>query len=85
VYPAALKTWAPTGSQNVQLAVNGIEKDLFTVMAAVTAARTKLPLCMIAAQRFNETDAEAIAKRFAVIEMTRENKTRRDVTKLTPP
>jgi hypothetical protein len=51
VYPTALKTWAPTGSQNVQLAVNGNDKDSFTVMAAITAARTKLPLCMRAADK----------------------------------
>jgi hypothetical protein len=41
-----LKTWAPIGSQNVQLLVNGYEKDSFIAMAAITAARTKLPLCM---------------------------------------
>jgi hypothetical protein len=29
--------------------VNGNKKDSFTVMAAITTARTKLPLCMIAA------------------------------------
>jgi hypothetical protein len=47
--PGALKTWAKTSSQNVQLAVNGNEKDSFTVVAAVTAARTKLPLFITAA------------------------------------
>jgi hypothetical protein len=47
VYPEALQTWAPTGSQNVPLAVTGNEKDSFTVVAAITAARTKLPLYLI--------------------------------------
>jgi hypothetical protein len=49
VYPGALKTWAPIGSQNVHLLVSGNEKDSLTVMAAITAARRKLPLCMIVA------------------------------------
>jgi hypothetical protein len=44
-----LETWAPIGSQNVHLLVNGSENDSFTVMAAITAAQTKLPLCMTAA------------------------------------
>jgi hypothetical protein len=49
VYAGGLKTWAPIGSQNVYLLVNGNEKNSFTMMAAIIAARTKLPLCMIAA------------------------------------
>jgi hypothetical protein len=56
VYPAALKTWAPTGSQNVQLAVNGNEKNSFTVMAAISTARTTLPLCMRAADKTSVVD-----------------------------
>jgi hypothetical protein len=51
VYPGALKTWAPIGSQNVHLPVKGNEKDSFTVMAAIIVARRKLPLCMIAARK----------------------------------
>jgi hypothetical protein len=49
VHPGALKTWVPICSQNVQLLVNGNEKGSFTVIAVITTARTKLPLCMIAA------------------------------------
>jgi hypothetical protein len=48
VFPGALQTWAPTGSQNVSVAISGSEKESFTVIAAITAARTKLPLCLIA-------------------------------------
>jgi hypothetical protein len=32
VYPGALKTWVPIGSQNVHLLVNGNEKDSFNVI-----------------------------------------------------
>lgn len=48
VYPSVLQTWAPTGSQNVSVGINGSQKNSFTVIAAITAARTKLPLCLIA-------------------------------------
>jgi hypothetical protein len=48
VYPSLLQTWASTGSQNVTVDISGSEKDSFTVIAAITAARTKLPLCLIA-------------------------------------
>jgi hypothetical protein len=40
--------------------------------------------CSIA-QCFNETDGEAIARRFAQIEITRENNTPMDIRQLTPP
>jgi hypothetical protein len=46
-----LQTWAPTGAQNVHFDVVGDEKESFTVVAAVTAARTKLPLSLIAASK----------------------------------
>jgi hypothetical protein len=48
VFPGALQTWAPTGSQNMRVAISGSEKESVTVIAAITAARTKLPLCLIA-------------------------------------
>jgi hypothetical protein len=48
VHPGMIQTWAPTGSQNVSVAISGSDKDAFTVIAAITAARTKLPLCLIA-------------------------------------
>jgi hypothetical protein len=51
VYPDALRTWAARASQNVSVCVNGNEKDSFTVVAAITAVRTKLPLWMIATRR----------------------------------
>jgi hypothetical protein len=43
-----MKTWAETGTQNVQTHIDGNEKDSFAVMATVTAVRTKLPLVLIA-------------------------------------
>jgi hypothetical protein len=48
VHPGQLQTWAPTGSQNVSVVISGSDKESFTVVAAITAARTKLPLCLIA-------------------------------------
>jgi hypothetical protein len=57
VYPDALKTWARTGSQNISLSVDGNNKDSFTIVAAITAARTKLPLWMIAAGRTERVEA----------------------------
>jgi hypothetical protein len=56
VYPHALQTWAPTGAQNISPAVDGNEKDSFTVVAAITAARTKLPLFLIAAEKTDRMD-----------------------------
>jgi hypothetical protein len=47
VYPGALEMWAPRSSQNVTIIVKDNEKDSFTVIAAIAAARTKLPLCLI--------------------------------------
>jgi hypothetical protein len=43
-----MKTWAETGTENVQRHIEGNEKDSFTVTATVTAARTKLPPVLIA-------------------------------------
>jgi hypothetical protein len=49
VHPDGLQTLAPTGSQVIQAFCNGDEKDSFTVAAAITVARAKLPLTLIAA------------------------------------
>jgi hypothetical protein len=43
-----MKKWAETGTQNAQTDIDGNEKDSFALMATVTAARTKLPLVVIA-------------------------------------
>jgi hypothetical protein len=48
VHRDGLQTWAPTGSQNIQASCNGYEKDSFTVVTGITAARTKLTLTLIA-------------------------------------
>ena len=46
--PADLKTWGRRGEDGIHVCVNGCDKDGITVVAAVTAARTKLPLSLIA-------------------------------------
>ena len=47
--PSDLKTWGKRGDECVSINVDGSEKEGLTVVAAVTAARTKLPLSIIAA------------------------------------
>jgi hypothetical protein len=49
VYPTGLRTWTQRGGENIALRIGGREQDCFTVVAAITAARTKLPLTLIAA------------------------------------
>jgi hypothetical protein len=51
VHPDSLQPWAPTGSQNIQSFCNRDEKDSFTVIAAITAARTKMLLTLIATDK----------------------------------
>lgn len=41
------QTLTPTGSQNVNVAINVSNKEVFIVIAAITTARMKLPLCLI--------------------------------------
>ena len=48
VVPSDLRTWGQRGADSVQIHPNGDEKDGITVMAAITAAGTKLPLQIIA-------------------------------------
>jgi hypothetical protein len=57
VHPDGLQTWAPTGSQNIRLLIQGSEKDCFTVVAAITAAHTKLLLTLIASGRTTAVEA----------------------------
>ena len=47
--PGDMRTWGRRGSQNIQFHACGCDKDGVTVLAAITAARTKLPLQIIAA------------------------------------
>ena len=42
------KTWGIKGSENVNVYVNGDDKEGVTVLACITASRTKLPLWIIA-------------------------------------
>jgi hypothetical protein len=53
VSPTGLGTWAHRGAQNISLRIGGGQNDAFTVVAAITAARTKLPLSLIASGRTN--------------------------------
>jgi len=48
VFPNRIKTWAKTGSQNVQIRVNGNVKESITALATVAADGTKCPLYLIA-------------------------------------
>ena len=48
ISPNSLKTWAETGSQNIQIHVNGNPKDSITVLATITADGTKCPLFIVA-------------------------------------
>jgi hypothetical protein len=48
VYPTGIRTWGARGSDNIRLFIRGNEKDSFSALCSVTAARTKLPVIMIA-------------------------------------
>ena len=48
LFPNGILTWADTGSDSIQTAVNGNVKDSITIMGTITAAGTKLPLHIIA-------------------------------------
>ena len=48
IFPNSIKTWAETGSQNIQIRVNGNPKDSITVLATIAADGTKCPLFIIA-------------------------------------
>jgi hypothetical protein len=48
VYPTGIRTWGTRGSDNIRLLIRGNEKDSLTALRSVTAARTKLPLIVIA-------------------------------------
>ena len=45
--PNNLLTWARTGAENVQIKTNTNEKLCMTVVCAITAARTKLPMTVV--------------------------------------
>jgi hypothetical protein len=48
VFPTGLRTWGSRGSDNIRLLIRGNEKDSLTALCSVTAARTKLPMVLIA-------------------------------------
>ena len=48
VFPNNVRTWAETGSQNVQIHVHGNTKDSVTALATIAADGTKCPLYLIA-------------------------------------
>jgi hypothetical protein len=45
--PNGLLTWAPVGADGVSVGLDASDKDSITVLASITAARTKLPLQFI--------------------------------------
>jgi hypothetical protein len=52
VYPDGLSTWAPSGSDHVAISIAGDERESFTALGSVTAARRKLPIVMIAKGKY---------------------------------
>jgi hypothetical protein len=46
VHPDGLQTWAATESENIRPHRQSNAKDAFTIVPAITAARTKLPLTL---------------------------------------
>jgi hypothetical protein len=57
-----MKPRAETGTKNVQTHIDGNEKDSFTVMATVTAARTKLPPVLIASGKTDRCEVRPFGK-----------------------
>jgi hypothetical protein len=51
VVPNGLLTWAPVGADGVSVELNANEKEIITVLASITAARTALPLQFVAKGR----------------------------------
>jgi hypothetical protein len=51
VVPNGMLTWAPVGADGVSVELNANEKETITVLASITAARTKLPLQFVAKGR----------------------------------
>lgn len=47
-YPGDIRTWAPTGSRDVCVRIDGDEKQCLTVLATIAADGTKRPLMFIA-------------------------------------
>jgi hypothetical protein len=47
VHPDGQKTYAPSGSDNVVISIVVHEKESFTALCSITAARRKLPIGMI--------------------------------------
>ena len=58
VVPGDLRTWGRKGEQNIQFHANGSDKDGVTVVAAITAASTKLPLHIIASGKTERCEAQ---------------------------
>ena len=48
VFPNGIMTWRDTGTDNVQVKINGNEKKGLTVLASITASGRKLPLLILA-------------------------------------
>jgi hypothetical protein len=57
-----MKTWAETGSQNVETDIDGNEKDCSTLKTTIAAAQTKLPLVMIASGKMGLSELGNLEK-----------------------
>ena len=61
IFPNFLKTWAETGSQNIQIRVNGNPKDSITVLATIAPNGTKCPLFIIAKGKTNRCEESQLS------------------------
>jgi hypothetical protein len=49
--PTGFRTWAYRGAQSISIWIGGGQREWFTVVAAITAAREKLPFWLISAEK----------------------------------
>ena len=61
IFPNFLKTWAETGSQNIQIRVSGNPKDSITVLATIAPNGTKCPLFIIAKGKTNRCEESQLS------------------------
>lgn len=58
VVPGDMRTWGVRGDQNIQFHADGPDKEEITVLAAISAARTKLPLQILAAGKTERAERQ---------------------------
>jgi hypothetical protein len=62
VYPDHLVTWAVRGADHVPVAAGGNLKAAFTAVCSITAARTKLPMVMIASGKTDRAEGSQLGE-----------------------